>query len=1114
MIFEPAGAQFHFYGRIGDRIRANQQNWFQSAPTRSPRMLGILQERKTGPTPPQWLLAFVGEYPGKYLIGAVHALRLTGDPALRAVVAQFVTGLIASQGGDGYLGPFPPNQRLKVPDKWDLWGHYHCMLGLLLWSQDQNDAAALASCRRAADLICATFLDTGARVPDEGNPEKNEAIAHVFVLLYRATGEPRYLRMAREIERDWTRADGGNYVDGFQHNEPFFLGRQPRWESLHSVQSIAEFYALKNDWQPWFPLGPNVFPANSAITSLSTTPGGTSLFLLGSDGQVWSKFFDPQNPVWSPWFALGPNVFPAGAPIAAISTTPGGTSLFVLGSDGQVWSKFFDPQNRVWSPWFALGPNTFPSTSSVTALSTKPGGTSLFVPGSDGQVWTKVFDPQNPSPPSLGGWQPWLPLGPNTFPNSSHITALSAKPGGTSLFVLGSDGQVWTKVFDPQNPGPPSLGGWQPWFPLGPNVFPPGAKISAITTKPSGTSLFILGLDGQVWSKFFDPQNLGPPSLGGWQPWFALLPYAFPANTPTTALSTKPSGTSVFITGLDRQVWSTFFDPQNLAGDRYLRAFTDIWQSILVNDRHITGGFTSAEAAHGNPFDPRPIETCATVAWMCLTLDMLRLTGDSRAADELELSTLNAVLGSQSADASWWTYDTPMGGILTTGMSPLGFPNPLAGPPYEIPERCPTLYDLRWQEAAGVALLTCCAANGPRGLAMLSQWAVMRSADGIAVNYYGTCDLTALSPANQSVSLTQSTAYPLDGAIQLTVAPTTPERFVLRVRIPGWTTQAQVAINNQTPAVAQPGTYFAFDRLWSSGDTVRLQFDMGPRFVMGGPRPPTANTTGDASGRMAVYYGPLLLAYDSRFGRYSPSALPVIDRTATTSSEPSAAGIWNPLLLLTLLATDGSTITLCDFASAGAVPWIPTRRWRFSRKDETLLAPQLVLLPDGTIQGSTHPNETRWAFEDTRLTFYNAAGAPTTRFTPVYTPGDRTHLKGAFLPDPTITHILNQLDADLTDTIWDFVRADANSPIRLDPGGRIHGYQHPNEAGWRLEGNTLVFFDQSGQATTRFTQLTRVNQHRELSGPFLPDPRIVHVLRELDLGWVRGSRYVAWLPAR
>src|SRR5215471_9296167 len=115
--------------------------------------------------------------------------------------------------------------------------------------------------------------------------------------------------------------------------------------------------------------------------------------------------------------------------------------------------------------------------------------------------------------------------------------------------------------------------------------------------------------------------------------------------------------------------------------------------------------------------------------------------------------------------------------------------------------------------------------------------------------------------------------------------------------------------------------------------------------------PPTANTTGNASGRMAVFYGPLLLAYDSRFGRYSPSALPVIDRTATTSSEPSAAGIWNPLLLLTLLATDGSTITLCDFASAGAVPWIPTRRWRFSRKDGTLLAPQLALLPDGTIQG-------------------------------------------------------------------------------------------------------------------------------------------------------------------
>ena len=157
-----------------------------------------------------------------------------------------------------------------------------------------------------------------------------------------------------------------------------------------------------------------------------------------------------------------------------------------------------------------------------------------------------------------------------------------------------------------------------------------------MSTKPGGAGLFVLGLDGQVWSKSFDPQNPGPPALGGWQPWFALIPNVFPGASPVTALSTKPGGSSVFVLGLDRQIWSTYFDPLSLGSERYYRAFTNIWHSILQSDRHVTGGFSSVEAAHGNPFDPRPIETCATIAWMCLTIDMLRLTEDARAADELE----------------------------------------------------------------------------------------------------------------------------------------------------------------------------------------------------------------------------------------------------------------------------------------------------------------------------------------------------------------------------------------------------------------------------------------------------------------------------------------------
>ena len=80
----------------------------------------------------------------------------------------------------------------------------------------------------------------------------------------------------------------------------------------------------------------------------------------------------------------------------------------------------------------------------------------------------------------------------------------------------------------------------------------------------------------------------------------------------------------------------------------YKDSFANIWRSIQQYDRHNTGGFSSGEAACGNPYDTRAIETCCTIAWMAMTIDMLEMTKDSRIADELELSTWNGFLPKES----------------------------------------------------------------------------------------------------------------------------------------------------------------------------------------------------------------------------------------------------------------------------------------------------------------------------------------------------------------------------------------------------------------------------------------------------------------------------------
>jgi hypothetical protein len=329
------------------------------------------------------------------------------------------------------------------------------------------------------------------------------------------------------------------------------------------VPSIGAFLRIRFGWHPWFALGANVFPADRGVTAVSTRPGGTSLFVVGLDnegrggGRVWSTFFPDAHDQWSGWFALGDNVFRPGSRISALSLGEGRTSLYVIGLDGRVWSDFFPrPDGRPeWSGWFPIGANVFPADAVVTAVSTRPGGTSLFVVGLDnegrggGRVWSTFF------PDARNQWSGWFALGDNVFRPGSRISALSLGEGRTSLYVVGLDGRVWSNFF-PRPDGRPE---WSGWFPIGANVFPADAVVTAVSTRPGGTSLFVVGLDnegrggGRVWSAFF------PDARSQWSAWFALGDNVFRPGSSISALSLGEGQTSLYLTGLDGKVWSNFF---------------------------------------------------------------------------------------------------------------------------------------------------------------------------------------------------------------------------------------------------------------------------------------------------------------------------------------------------------------------------------------------------------------------------------------------------------------------------------------------------------------------------------------------------------------------------
>ncbi len=144
----------------------------------------------------------------------------------------------------------------------------------------------------------------------------------------------------------------------------------------------------------------------------------------------------------------------------------------------------------------------------------------------------------------------------------------------------------------------------------------------------------------------------------------------------------------------------------------YLKAVQMAVEDIIKNEINIAGSGTAFECFYnGAKFQTEPtyhtMETCVTMTWMKLCFNLLRLTGDSKYADQIEKSTYNALLASVKNDGSQIAKYSPLGGVRHAG-----------------------------EEQCGMHI-NCCNANGPRAFMMLPGFALMSSGNRIFVNMYG-----------------------------------------------------------------------------------------------------------------------------------------------------------------------------------------------------------------------------------------------------------------------------------------------------------------------------------------------------------------------------------------
>ena len=353
-------------------------------------------------------------------------------------------------------------------------------------------------------------------------------------------------------------------------------------------------------------------------------------------------------------------------------------------------------------------------------------------------------------------------------------------------------------------------------------------------------------------------------------------------------------------------------DVAALTGDEnYIHAIDAIWDNIVTKKLYITGGIgaTSNGEAFGKNYELPNMsaycETCAAIGNVYVNYRLFLLHGESKYYDVLERTLYNGLISGVSLEGNGFFYPNP---LESMGQHQRQAWFGCACCPSNICRFIPSLpgyiYGVKGMERNG---------KGVKGNGRDNSSAVY-------VNLFIPSSAT-LDVAGKKVALSQTTEYPWNGDIALTVDQNTAGQFTLKIRIPGWV-KSQVVPSNlyqytdgkrlgysinvngaEVPAKVTEDGYYTISRKWKKGDKVQIHFDMEPRTVR-------ANNKVEADrGRVSIERGPLVYCAEHPDNSFDIMSALINQTPAFTLGKGEVAG--TPI---TTLITEAQTL---DFNKAG-----------------------------------------------------------------------------------------------------------------------------------------------------------------------------------------------------
>jgi hypothetical protein len=264
-------------------------------------------------------------------------------------------------------------------------------------------------------------------------------------------------------------------------------------------------------WRGWWNILTGATPVGGTVSAISRDPAKLDVFVVSNDGGVYTAAWDAAvaNGQWRGWWRILDLAAKPGSPVAAVSRDPNKLDIFVAGADGKTYTAAWDQNvaSGQWRGWWNILTGAIPAGGTITAVARDPGKLDIFLVSNDGGIYTAAWDAHVAN----AQWRGWWRILNGVAAPGSAVAAVARDPGKLDVFVIGSDHGVYTAAWDANV----ANGQWRGWWKILNGVAAPGSGVAAVSRDANKLDVFIVGTDGALWTAAWDA-NVASAQWRGW----------------------------------------------------------------------------------------------------------------------------------------------------------------------------------------------------------------------------------------------------------------------------------------------------------------------------------------------------------------------------------------------------------------------------------------------------------------------------------------------------------------------------------------------------------------------------------------------------------------------